>query len=293
MENITLKDSVTTATIQLKGAELSSFKREGLEYIWQASPAVWNRHAPVLFPIVGRLKNNSYSYQGKSYPMSQHGFARDSIFSLVYQERQKVLFELSSSESTLPIYPFDFLLKIGYELGGDTLRITYTVENPSSFQDLWFSIGAHPGFNCPLQPGTESFEDYELDFGKPDFDSIPLLVLEQGLIANDKSMLSLDQGKKNISYPLFEKDALIFETKDVEKLVLSNKTTGKGVCMDFPGFEWVGVWSKEKDAGFLCIEPWCGIADTESHNQDLTEKLGIIQLKPKEAFSRSYTISLI
>ncbi len=293
MENITLRQNGILATIQLKGAELSSLQMEGIEYIWNADPKVWNRHAPILFPIVGRLKDNQYSYGQKNYTLPQHGFARDRNFSLVDHTSDKASFELTSDQGTLSDFPFEFLLRISYAITDSTLLVTYQVHNPSPINELWFSIGAHPGFNCPLLPATEKFTDYVLDFGDSTMDAVVLWKLENGLIAKEKGELTLVNGQIPLNYSLFNNDALIFSTDQVKRLSLQHKHSGKGVRMNFPDFEWVGVWTKGIGAPFLCLEPWCGIADTVDHDQEFTTKLGINRLAPKEKFSKSFHIELI
>jgi galactose mutarotase-like enzyme len=290
MENITLQHNSLLATIQLKGAELCSLQIEGIEYIWYANPTVWNRHAPILFPIVGRLKNNLYTYRQKNYTLPQHGFARDCHFRLVEHSVDTAILELASDQSTLSNFPFEFLLRVSYAIADSKLRITYLVQNPSSKNDLWFSIGAHPGFNCPLLPATEKFTDYVLDFGDSAMDEVELWKLENGLIAKERGKLISAKGQIALDYSLFKNDALIFSTDQVKRLRLQNIHSGKGVNMDFPDFDWVGVWTKGPGAPFVCLEPWCGIADTVDHDQELTTKLGINRLNPKGQFSKSFFI---
>ncbi len=290
MENITLEDNGKIATIKLKGAELTSFIKEGIEYIWDANPSVWNRHSPVLFPIVGRLKDNRFLFNDKSHTLPQHGFARDLNFQLIEHHDTKATFELTSDQKTFVSFPFEFVLRISYVLSDSRLSVNYEVENPSLENNLFFSIGAHPGFHCPLIPEVEKFTDYVLDFGDNSLQSIELWKLDEGLIANEKETIPLKNGQIPLKYALFENDALIFSTEKVKKLNLRSRVSGKGVSMDFPEFRWVGVWTKGQGAPFICLEPWCGIADTVDHDQYFTKKLGINRLSPQQKFSRSFVI---
>ncbi|MDQ3290846.1 MAG: aldose 1-epimerase family protein, partial [Bacteroidota bacterium] len=143
----TLQNDTFQIGVQEHGAELCSFKntQTNLEYIWQADPAIWARHAPVLFPIVGKLKDNQYTYKGKSYTLPQHGFARDHAFTLESKTENSLTFLLQQSEASLNNYPFDFRLFISYRLEENALTVAYRVENPSD-KNLYFSLGAHPGF---------------------------------------------------------------------------------------------------------------------------------------------------
>ena len=158
-----LENNVLSVKVNSFGAELCSVfsKETNIEYIWQADETVWARHAPNLFPIVGKLKDGEFIYQSKSYQLSQHGFARDSEFICIEQAEDYLFFELRASEQSLRIYPFHFSFQIKYKLIGNDLEISYSVLNPDNC-DLYFSFGAHPAFNCPLQK-DELFEDYEHD----------------------------------------------------------------------------------------------------------------------------------
>lgn len=288
MKEIRLDNSRVQASFTLKGAEVNSFILDGREYIWQADPEIWSRHTPVLFPIVGRLKDNTYFVDGKAYHLSQHGFARDSEFKLIEQTSRKVVFLLESDPETLKAYPFSFQLYISYTLEESSLKVEYKVKNPGETTML-FGIGGHPALNCPLDPAKETFEDYEMDFHTDDSEK-EIYLLDGTLLGLQKDVLSLNRGKKDLTYSLFEKDALIFDTDMPSKISVKSKKSGHGFSMEYGDFRWLGVWTKGEGAGFICLEPWNGIADRIDHDQDFSKKLGINSLNPGEEYRISYTM---
>ncbi|MGV3585755.1 MAG: aldose 1-epimerase family protein [Adhaeribacter sp.] len=274
--------------VKASGAELCSFqhKQTNLEYIWQADPQIWPRHAPVLFPVVGKLPGGKYSYAGKTYELPQHGFARDMDFELTSKKDNELIFELKDSEQTRAIYPFPFRLQIIYRLNENTLETIYAVQNPAE-TDLYFSIGAHPAFNCPLLPG-ESFADYYLAFEQPETQAHYLL--EQGLLNGKTEPLLRNETKLPLSYDLFLYDALVFKNLASEKIELKNLKHNHGLSFEFKGFPYFGIWTKQPGAGFICLEPWHGIASSVGDTGELTQKEGINKLAAGEAFSCAYTI---
>jgi galactose mutarotase-like enzyme len=284
-----LVSEVLSAGINSFGAELCSVKNKaGKEFMWQADKNIWARHAPVLFPVVGKLKEDRFFYLGLSYTLNQHGFARDMDFDLIFKSESKLIFELKSDQKTKQNYPFDFNLQLEYELIHNQLFCRYRVKNVSN-QNLYFSIGAHPGFNMETQNG----EGYYLEFEKSDFS---LSRLNKGFISGLKEELVLKEKKLRLSSKLFEQDAMVFENNQINRIVLSSVQSGPQVilnCKDWPNF---GIWSKidptkPEALPFICLEPWYGIADYENHNQELIEKKGIIDLKPGQEFEAEYDIS--
>lgn len=275
-------------SVKEAGAELCSFfsKEENLEYIWQADPQVWPRHAPVLFPIVGKLPDGKYSYGGKTYELSQHGFARDHNFELIRKTETEILLELRESEQTLAVYPFRFRLQVIYRLDGNALETTFKVENPAE-TDLYFSIGGHPAFNCPLLPG-ESFVDYYLEFEHPETQSRYLL--DQGLLNGGTEPLLKEETKLPLSYDLFLHDALVFKNLASERIELKNLRHSHGLSFGFKDFPFFGIWTKKPGAGFICLEPWHGIAGKVGDSGELEQKEGILKLAAGEVFSCAYTI---
>ena len=288
MKEIRLNNPLVQASFKLQGAEISSFVLGGTEYIWQADPEIWGRHTPVLFPIVGQLKDNTYFVDRKAYHLSQHGFARDSEFKLIEQTSTKVVFLLESDPETLKAYPFSFQLYISYTLEGSSLKVEYKVKNPAKTTML-FGIGGHPALNCPLDPAKETFEDYEMDFHTDDSEK-EIYLLEGTLLGLQKDVLSLNQGRRDLDYSLFEKDALIFDTEAPSKISVKSKKTGHGFSMKYGEFRWLGVWTKGGRPGFICLEPWNGIADRIDHDQDFSKKLGINTLDGGKEYRVSYTM---
>lgn len=290
--SIKLENQNLIVTISEKGAELTSLrnKETGIDYLWQGDPAFWNRQAPVLFPIVGRLKNDQYEYKNKRYSMSQHGFARDYPFDITQQSETTVALQLVADPSTKEKYPFDFRLTITYRLDNQTLDVGYLVENLNQQEEMYFSIGGHPGFNVPLTPET-GFEDYYLNFSpKRSRTSIPLkgpyLDLENRTLAQTNTDIALKRA-------LFDQDALIYETKRKNTFSIQSDKTKHKVAMTFEGFPYVGIWSPPKqEAPFVCIEPWFGVADSIEATGQLTEKLGIQYLAPAEQFNCHYEIAV-
>lgn len=270
------------------GAELCSVVSidHGIEYIWQADSAVWARHAPNLFPIVGKLKNGQFNYYDKTFQLPQHGFARDYEFICVEQQADYLLFELTATDNTLMNFPFHFSLQIGYKLTGNKIEVSYSVFNPDN-SVLYFSIGAHPAFNCPLN-ATEDFNDYELVF--PGKDELEVNTLNDGLITNQTKKIELSQNKLPVSVQLFNNDALVCMNGQIDEVILVSGKTGHGVSVLSKGWPYYGIWAKKGIEKFVCLEPWYGIADSETASGVLAEKTGIIKLESEQYFKCSFEI---
>ncbi|MFW0743769.1 aldose 1-epimerase family protein [Aliarcobacter butzleri] len=281
--NYQIKNSFIKAQIKSFGAELNSLKKcdENFEYIWQANSKYWARHSPVLFPIVGRLKEDSYFYKNKKYSLSQHGFARDKEFEIVQNEADFIEFRLKSDEKSLEFYPFFFELNIGYKLDKNSLIVSYKVKNKSD-EKMYFSIGAHPAFNTQVGDFLE-FENikttkrYFLD--------------EKGLIYKNED-LNLENSKLYLDKDLFKDDALVFNDSNIKQITLKNIENKSKVKVKFDNFPYLGIWSKPNDAPFVCIEPWFGVADEENANQKIEDKKGILSLEKEEEFFCFYTIEV-
>ena len=285
-----LENSNYKVSIKESGAELCSFlnKETKLEYVWQADPAIWPRHAPVLFPIVGKVPNNQYQFEGRIYALSQHGFARDQDFTLKDQTATALSFELTSSEETLAIFPFPFRLEIRYELTDNALAISYTVENTGE-AEMFFSIGGHPGFSCPLFP-DEKFTDYYLEFEKPETQDRYLL--NNGLLNGETEPILQGTAELPLDYDFFEKDAIVLKGLTSERITLKSKNHAHGLDFEFKGYPYFGIWTKERNAPFICLEPWHGIASSVSDSGELTEKEGVLKLAPQQQFACSYQVKV-
>ncbi|TGE27045.1 aldose 1-epimerase family protein [Hymenobacter metallicola] len=293
--NYSLENDQCRVTINSQGAELSSLVRKDLpeiadlEYIWPADPAVWARHAPVLFPIVGRLPQDTYRHQGREYRLPQHGFARDREFMVVEQTAESLTFELRADAQSRQVYPFDFVLRIGYQLRGLQLTVQWQVQNPDSAQELLFSIGAHPAFNCPLMPG-EKFEDYFFHFDHPV--TLERHLLEGGLLNGQTAPVLQQETEMPLTYELFAQDALVFKHFDFTHISLRSFASDRAVRLRFDGFPFLGLWTKGEGARFVCIEPWQGIASSVGGPPELADKEGILTLAPGQEYSAQYAIAI-
>lgn len=276
-----------TVLINLLGAEVRSIKdKNDLEFIWTADKEIWGRHAPVLFPIVGKLKDNQFIFKDQSYSLGQHGFARDMEFVLISGNEQNCVFELKSSPATRDVYPFDFSFRVIYQLKNNELKCSYHVNNPSE-QNLLFSVGAHPGFNCPLKAGEE-LSDYYLLFEK---NALIKTTLLNGL-RHGKENMCLQDKKLRLSNDLFNEDALVFEGNQINTIGLFSSVSSHSITMRCEGWPYFGIWSKPGTSGFICLEPWHGIADSTENDQQLQNKTGIITLAPGLECACSYSISV-
>ncbi len=285
---ITLSNKILTVKIAEKGAEIQSISNQetGLEYMWDGDPKFWGKHSPVLFPIVGGLKNNQYTYQGHTYEMGRHGFARDTVFAVIEQSEESVIFGIVDNKDTFQKYPFHFQFSVMYELIDNELSITYHVKNTGKEQ-LYFSVGAHPAFKIPLVSGT-TYTDYYLEFGQKE--NAPIYPLdENGQIKSTSIPFLENAGALPLKKELFYKDALVFKELHSETISIKSSVTNHGLTVSFAGFPYLGIWSA-KDADFVCIEPWNGIADSENTTGELENKEGIIALKPAQNFVATWSI---
>lgn len=280
----TISNSRLTASIKHAGAELFSIKdNQNKEYIWEGNPDFWGKHSPVLFPIVGTLKNNTYTINGKEYQLPRHGFARDMEFELIEKTENKAVFSLKSSDETLKKYPFEFELQLVYTLNGNALEIAYNVINKSE-EKLPFSIGAHPAIALP-----ENFENYAFEFEKEE--TLKYYLLENDLISNQTKILETQNNLVPLNYELFKNDALIFKTLESNSLAILENSKPY-IKVDFEDFPSLGIWTKE-NAPFVCIEPWLGYSDTLENSGNLYEKEGILILDESKTFTSKFSITIL
>ena len=288
----TIRNQELVIKVHSFGAELKSLKARstGREYLWQADPAYWKRTSPVLFPLVGNYINKEMHYRGKSYTMSQHGFARDREFTCIRQEEKEIWFRLEADEETKKSYPFAFVLEIGYELTESrTVKVTWKVTNQDD-KEMYFSIGGHPAFYCPLNPG-EKQTDYSIYLeGAKEITS--RRIGEGGLATDTLVTYPLEESCLPIDAHLFDYDALVVENHQTQKVSLLDpgKHPYVTVSFDAPLF---GLWSPpKKNAPFVCIEPWHGRCDHEKFEGALEEREWGNRLSPGEVFEAFYTISI-
>lgn len=280
---VTISNAQLSATINTLGAELISLVKNNKNYIWQVDETFWNKTSPILFPIVGRLKNDSYTYNGKSYQLPRHGFARNMEFSFDKKSDSQVIFELNETDETKVNYPFDFKLLMAYTLMDNELVIEYFVRNQSE-EVLPFSIGAHPAFAI-----DGNFEDYFLQFNKDDV--FETHHLENESFNGKTTLVETENNAISLKYTLFEKDALVFKHLKSNSVVL--KHLDKSILkVNYDNFPYLGIWTKQ-NALFLCIEPWCGLADAINHNENLEDKEGINHLPAGEDFLRAIRIEIL
>ncbi len=282
-----IQNNFLRVTSKSDGAELTSIyhNQHHIEYLWQAENA-WPKHAPVLFPIVGQLKDNTFFYEGKPYHLDRHGFARTSKFVLHEQSTTHLLYRLQSNVETLKCYPFQFVFDIKYELADDTLIVSYIVQN-SDDKELLFSVGAHPAFKVPLFE-NESYHDYFLEFEKEE--NADRWLIDNGLINDQSTPFLKNTNTILLQKQLFYDDALVFKNLASKSICIKNKTNTHGLQMNFKGFPYFGIWAA-KDADFLCLEPWQGIADPVSTCQQLKSKEGMMVLKPNQISRSFYSIT--
>ena len=290
MKKYQIQNELLQVRANQKGAELANIfsPKKNIEYMWTADPNYWGRHSCILFPIVGKVSNDTYRIGDKTYPLKQHGFARNVDFKLVEHSETKMLFELKSSSESLDIYPYKFRMLVGYELLENQLKITYSVENADA-QAIYFSIGGHPGFNCPLLP-DEKRSDYSLVFNKKETASRHLL--EGGFFNGKTEVVLNNENRIQITDDLFEKDALVFRNMKSNEVSLENGQGEKVLTFNFEGFPDLGIWSKSSDAPFVCIEPWFGLADTVDADWDFREKDGVIKLEERKIFKCVHTVTI-
>jgi galactose mutarotase-like enzyme len=284
MSIISLSNAEISIQIKSLGAELCSLKSTAnKEYIWEGNPEFWGKHSPVLFPIVGTLKNNTYFHNEKEYHLSRHGFARDMEFTLIEKTENSATFSIQSNSETLKNYPFEFELQMHYSLINTTLEIAYSVINKSDNR-IPFSIGAHPAFALP-----GNFEDYSLDFEK--VEPLDYTLLENDLVSKQTETLHTDSNKVPLTYELFKRDALIFKKLQSNSLTIVEKE--KPILkVHFENFPSLGIWTKV-DAPFICIEPWFGYSDTVESTGNLFEKEGVIVLDTNDTFQAKFSIEIL
>jgi len=286
-----ISNSHLAIKIKEKGAELAGIlrKSDGKELMWQADPAHWGRHSCILFPIVGKVKEGVYQAESATYEMGQHGIARDLPFQLVERREGFLHLQLESSPETLQQYPYHFRLHAQYQLLGARLDINYTVENTDS-RTIYFSVGAHPAFNCPVHAGA-SRSDYQLIFNRKE-QAERYFLNTAGLFDGSSEAVLQNSNTLTLSESLFDKDALVFKRLQSDAVTLAHRSEGDVLTVHFPGFTHLGIWSKNRQSPFVCIEPWYGLADHVQHNQQLSEKEGIIATKAGQSFSCTHSVSV-
>jgi len=286
----TIENEWLKVDILSKGAELTGIfnKKFQLEYMWNADPAYWAKKSPVLFPVIGALKDDTYFFENKSYKLSRHGFARDMDFSVFKQDKESISFNIESSTETKQKFPFDFRFEINYSLQENSLKVEYVIKNTGKGK-MYFSVGGHPAFKLPLAEGL-SYSDYYLEFNRSEIAG-RWPISKQGLIEKEPTPLLEDNNHLPLTKKLFEKDALVFKHLRSTSVSLKSSKSERGLSFDFTGFPFLGLWAAP-NADFVCIEPWCGIADSIDSNQELTQKEGIYETDTGEVWSRSWLLTL-
>lgn len=283
----TLENEWLKVSVNDWGAELCSIydKKADREVIWTADPAFWNRHAPVLFPFVGKVTGGFYTYDGQKYPMGQHGFARDREFLCIKQDETAISHRLVSDEASKKIYPFDFELEIVHKLEGKCVTVEWKVLNPGT-KTLYFSIGGHPGFCVEENVGSRLVFE-----GQTTLKRVAIDPKTEGVDIEHPESIVLEDGVYQVKADTFDRDALIFDQEQVKQVSLEKANGTRLVTLRCPGALSVGIWSPVgKQAPFICLEPWIGRCDNSGFTGELKDKFDVQSLEAGKSFHTSYEL---
>lgn len=286
-----LENEVIKVTVRSQGAEMRSLteKQDGTEYLWNGDPAWWKYSAPVLFPIVGKLVDGKYTVKGTTYELPGHGFGRVSEFNCVKQEKESILFALEDNEETRRAYPWKFRLEIGYRLTGRKVTVSWRVENRDE-ETMYFSIGAHPAFRCPIVP-SENLTDCYLAFGKAE--NSACYDLAPGCFLTRAKTPSLTGRELSLSDEFFKDGVRVYDDLQSDSVAIHSRKSTKSLTVTAKGFPYWGLWAPEKGGSpFICIEPWFGHMDFVDAEGDFTVKDGNEKLEKGQTFQREYTIAI-
>lgn len=258
------------------GAELTSIvsKETGSEFMWQGNPDIWSGQSPILFPIIGRLIDDKYTLNGKEYEMPKHGFARRMLWECVHKTDNCVRFLLKDTEDTLKIYPFSFELTVTFSLEDNRLTVIHSVTNKGENM-MYFSLGAHPAFNCKIGDKLVFEKNETLDKIKIDLVHSLRLPETYPLLSNEREIV--------ITEDIFNEDALITKGVQSDEITLVSEGLGRRISFKLGHAPYLGIWAKP-GAPYVCIEPWCGVNDEQDVKVDFSEKEGIIPLASGEKF---------
>lgn len=286
---VTIQNEYLTVDIEDLGAQLSSVRNHhGTEYLWQGDADIWARRAPILFPILGRLKDNTYLLDGVAHKIGQHGFARDCVFELVEQTDTKAAFRLTDNEETRRMYPFSFTLTVTYTLEENRLIKCHRVENRSA-EVMYYELGVHDGFRAPLEEG-ETMAQYAIRL--PGLDAItPYGMDEAAMVTPKGETIPLENGRLSLTPATYGLDTVILDQPPQAKAVLVDGQDRPRVTVDFAQFPYLGIWTQAKpfDTNYVCIEPWTTLPDATFVGRELKDKAGIRSLQPGQAEELSYT----
>jgi galactose mutarotase-like enzyme len=290
---LTIENNYLRISVQKTGAELCSLfdKTLNKEFMWQADSTIWGSFAPILFPIIGCLKDNEYFFESNSYTIPKHGFIRNnSNLKATILNKDTIEFRYKFDKSTLAIYPFKFEFILHYILIEKTIKVEHTIINHDPQNPMFYSVGGHPGLQCPFFD-NETYSDYFIEFENEETD-VTWQVTKEGLISNESIPFLNNTNRLDLHPTLFKHDALIFKNLTSRMVILKSDKHSIGIQIDYKDFNYLGIWAKP-NAPFVCIEPWLGISDTEKTNKDFTQKEGIQKLDGGKSNTVSYSITLL
>ncbi|MCI8716021.1 MAG: aldose 1-epimerase family protein [Oscillospiraceae bacterium] len=287
----TIHNSDMTVTIDGLGAQLQSITAAGgTEYLWSGDPAYWSSRAPILFPYVGRLTDDTYTCDGRAYQMTRHGFARRTEFSVLTQGKDHISLYMEDSEESRKLYPFAFRFDVSYVLEGNTLVIVYAVESRDG-RTMFFGLGGHPGFRVPLEEGR-AFTDYRLTFAQP-CQPWQVLMSENYMISGREAPYPLENGVDlPLRHDLFDRDAIILK-HFARSVTLSAGEGTRGLTLSCPRMRYLGIWHQPKtDAPYVCLEPWVSLPSREGVVEDLSQQFDLVSLEPRQRYENRWTVTV-
>ena len=296
---IVLKSDQLNVEFQTLGGALSSIKdKEGVEYLWQGDPTYWSGQAPVLFPICGSVRNDTVLYDKedgsqKEGKIPRHGLVRKKEFNLVDQKENSVTFAIEDDEEMYANYPYHFRLEITYTVTGKTIRTQYKIYNKESEKSMPYFIGGHPGFNCPLLD-DEVYEDYYLEFEKPETCTVPKPFPETGMLdLKDRNSWLNNQKEIDLNYDFFSYDAVTLDELESRTVALRSRKHDKGLKLDFKEFPNLIVWSTLNKGPFIALEPWSGLSTSIEEGDRLEDKKDVKIIKPSDFDQIGFDIEIL
>ncbi|WP_034040130.1 aldose 1-epimerase family protein [Wocania ichthyoenteri] len=287
LENNKLKIAVKNIGAEL--CDISSTQNK-TQFMWDANPNIWDNYAPNLFPVIGALKDDTYLFENKEYNLPKHGFIRQNKNIKLHEQTENSLtFALSYDNESLKNYPFKFAFYITYLLVDNKIEVIHRIKNCDD-KTMYFSVGGHPAFKCPVFK-NEEYDDYYLEFEHSEKAETHLVNIGNGLISSKTEAVFNNSNTIKLTHDLFNRDALVFKDLKSKKVTLKSKLNGDILSVSYNDFSYLGIWAKP-EGDYVCIEPWLGVADSETTNQNFKTKEGIITLQPKNTFEASYTIEI-